>query len=338
MAQDRYSRQHLFTPIGEKGQNKIKSKHVLIVGAGALGTSSAEQLVRSGIGKLTIVDRDYVEWSNLQRQQLFDEEDARSRTPKAVAAKKKLQLYNSEVTIEAHIMDAQREEMESLIPTVDVVLDATDNFDTRMLLNDCCQKYATPWIYGGCVGSHGMSFTIVPGETPCLHCLLESVPLGGATCDTAGIISPAVHMVTAHQVAEALKLLVGDYDALFHKLITFDLWNHQYSAVKVGRAKNKDCPSCGENPSYPFLSLEHQTKTAVLCGRDTVQIRPGQKVERNFEELKAAIPAGNVEENPFLISFQTNDYRMVFFKDGRVLIHGTKDVTEARRLYHKVVG
>ncbi|UOQ95698.1 MoeB/ThiF family adenylyltransferase [Halobacillus shinanisalinarum] len=313
-------------------------KHVLIIGAGALGTSSAEQLVRAGIGNLTIVDRDYVEMSNLQRQQLFSEKDAQERMPKAIAAKERLQQINSEVYIEAHIMDVQREELEELCQQVNLVLDATDNFETRMMINDVSQMYNVPWIYGGCVGSYGISYTIIPGETPCLHCLLESVPLGGATCDTVGVISPAVQMVTAHQVTEALKILVEDYESLHRKLVSFDLWNNQYTAIKMANVKKPDCPSCGEQPSYPFLSPENQMKTAVLCGRDTVQIRPASKQKRDLEALRENLHEGEVMQNPFLLSYQTDEHRMIFFQDGRVLIHGTKNVTEARRLYHKILG
>ncbi|GGF34128.1 thiazole biosynthesis adenylyltransferase ThiF [Halobacillus andaensis] len=338
MSFDRYSRQERFKPIGVQGQEKLISKHVLVIGAGALGTSSAEQLVRGGVGKLTIVDRDYVEWSNLQRQQLFTEKDAKQRIPKAKAAESKLKEINSEVQIKGHIMDVQREELERLIDGVDVVLDATDNFDTRMLVNDVCQKHRIPWIYGGCVGSHGMSFTILPGETPCLQCLLESVPMGGATCDTVGVISPAVQMVTAHQVAEALKILVDDKEALIGKFVMFDLWNHHYTTMKVDRAKRETCPSCGVHATYPYLSPEYQTKTAVLCGRDTVQIRPPSKMVRDLDEVRMSLVDGEVEQNPFLLSYKKGDHRMIFFKDGRVLIHGTKDVTEARNLYHKIIG
>ncbi|UOR13992.1 MoeB/ThiF family adenylyltransferase [Halobacillus amylolyticus] len=316
----------------------LMQKRVLIIGAGALGTSSAEQLVRAGIGSLTIVDRDYVEMSNLQRQQLFSENDAQARMPKAIAAKERLRKINSDVYIEAHIMDAQREELEELFQEADLILDATDNFETRMMINDVSQIYNVPWIYGGCVGSYGLSYTIIPGETPCLHCLLESIPLGGATCDTVGVISPAVQMVTAHQVTEALKILVEDYDSLHRKLISFDLWNNQYTSIKMDNVKRPDCPSCGEKPSYPFLSPENQMKTAVLCGRDTVQIRPGSKQKRDLEALRENLHEGEVMQNPFLLSYQTDKHRMIFFQDGRVLIHGTKDITEARRLYHKILG
>ncbi|WP_010283563.1 thiazole biosynthesis adenylyltransferase ThiF [Bacillus timonensis] len=337
---ERYSRQELFTPIGISGQKKIRNKHVLIVGAGALGTGSAEGLVRAGIGKLTIVDRDYVEWTNLQRQQLYSEEDAANRLPKAVAAKERLKKINSEVDIHAHVMDVSIQEIEDIIDSVDLIIDATDNFDTRMLLNDASQKYKIPWIYGACVGSYGISYCILPGETPCLHCLLETVPMGGLTCDTVGIISPAVQMVVAYQVTEALKILVEDYDALRNKLVSFDLWKNQHTAIKVDKVKKEGCLSCGTDPTYPFLSFENQTKSAVLCGRDSVQIRPSEKIERDLDSLAELFIAqgGKVDKNPYLVSFTQGPNRMVVFKDGRVLIHGTKDISVAKSLYHRYLG
>lgn len=337
---DRYSRQTLFAPIGIDGQQKIREKHVLLIGAGALGTGNAEALVRAGIGKLTVIDRDYVESSNLQRQQLYTEKDANERIPKAMAAKNRLEEINSEVEIEAHILDATPQEIERLIEGVDLILDATDNFDTRMMMNDISQKYEIPWIYGACVSSYGISFTIIPGETPCLNCLLESVPIGGLTCDTAGIISPTVQMVVAYQTAEALKILVEDWPALRKKLVSFDLWSNQHTAINVTKAKKESCLSCGENPTYPNLSFENQMKTAVLCGRDTVQIRPPERRDWNLEEVASRLSTqgGEVERNPFLLSFTISDKRMVLFRDGRALIHGTKDIAEAKTLYHRYLG
>ncbi|WP_453990673.1 thiazole biosynthesis adenylyltransferase ThiF [Bacillus nitroreducens] len=337
---ERYSRQELFGPIGIGGQEKISSKHVLIVGAGALGTGSAEGLVRAGIGKLTIVDRDYVEWTNLQRQQLYSEEDAENRMPKAIAAKNRLEKINSEVDINAHVMDVSIQEIEHIIHDVDLIIDATDNFDIRMLLNDAAQKYNIPWIYGACVASYGISYCILPGQTPCLHCLLETVPLGGLTCDTAGIISPAVQMVVSYQLTEALKILVEDYEALRNKLVSFDLWKNQHTSINVDRIKKNGCLSCGTNPTYPFLSYENQTKTAVLCGRDSVQIRPSERIERDLDSIAELLKAqgGKIEKNPYLLSFTKEKNRMVVFKDGRVLIHGTKDISEARSLYHRYLG
>lgn len=338
MTGERYSRQQLFQPIGEKGQRRLKESHVLIIGAGALGTSSSEQLVRAGIGKITVIDRDYVEFSNLQRQQLFTEKDAENRMPKAVAAKERLEKVNSEVHIHAIVDDVQVEELEKYSKDIDLIIDGTDNFETRMLINDFTQKHQIPWIYGGCVGSHGMSYTIIPGTSPCLSCLMRSIPLGAATCDTVGVISPVVQMVAAHQVTEALKVLVGDVHSIRKGLVTFDLWTNDYTSIKTGRIQRKDCPSCGEEPSYPFLSGNEMTKVAVLCGRDTVQIRPSNKEQRDLEELKNRLPNGEIQENPFLLSYKNSLYRMVFFRDGRVLIHGTKDIKEAKTLYHKIVG
>ncbi|WP_221568494.1 thiazole biosynthesis adenylyltransferase ThiF [Alkalihalobacillus sp. TS-13] len=337
---DRYSRQTLFAPIGEAGQQRIRQKHVLIIGAGALGTGNAEALVRAGIGKLTIVDRDYVEWSNLQRQQLYGEKDAAERLPKAIAAKSHLEMINSDVEIEAHILDATPQELEVLITGVDLILDATDNFDARLMINDISQKYRVPWIYGACVGSYGISFTILPGETPCLNCLLESVPIGGLTCDTAGIISPAVQMVVAYQTAEALKILVEDWSSVRRKLVSFDVWTNHHTAINVLKAKKEGCLSCGDEPTYPHLAFENQTKTAVLCGRDSVQIRPPNRQKRDLTTMKELLQnkGGTVEENPYLLSFIVDGRRMVLFKDGRALIHGTKDIAEAKTLYHRYLG
>jgi sulfur carrier protein ThiS adenylyltransferase len=336
---DRYSRQILFHPIGVEGQTKLKQSHVLLIGAGALGTALAESLTRAGIGKLTIVDRDYVEWSNLQRQQLYNENDAQDRIPKAIAAKKRLNAINSDVEVVSHIMDVTIEEIEDLLEGVDLILDATDNFDTRLLINDASQRAIIPWIYGACVGSYGVSLTIIPGETPCLQCLLDTIPLGGMTCDTAGIISPAVQIVVAHQVTEALKLLTGNKEALRRSLYSFDLWLNQYSSISVEKLKKDDCLSCGLNPSYPSLDPNNAMKTAILCGRNTVQIRPANQTTWNLEQLAISLKAhGEVKSNEYLLSLLVDDHRLVFFADGRVLIHGTKDVHEAKRLYHQFVG
>ena len=337
---NRYSRQELFSPIGKDGQERISKKHVLIIGAGALGSGSAEALVRAGIGKLTILDRDYVEWSNLQRQQLYTEEDAENRIPKVIAAKNRLTAINSSVHIEAIIADASVAELEDWAQKVDLIIDATDNFETRMIINDVSQMYSVPWIYGACVGSYGISYTIIPEKTPCLSCLLETVPLGGLTCDTAGIISPAVNMVVSYQISEALKILVGDWDSLRNKLVSFDVWKNQFSAIQADKLKKVDCPSCGENRSYPYLLFENQTKTAVLCGRESVQIRPSNPTVRDLESLEQLLVklGGTVQRNPYLLSYTVDPHRLVVFKDGRVLVHGTKDISEAKALYHRYLG
>ncbi|PEK04510.1 thiazole biosynthesis adenylyltransferase ThiF [Bacillus wiedmannii] len=337
---NRYSRQELFSPIGEEGQRKIREKHVLIIGAGALGSANAEMFVRAGVGTVTIVDRDYVDWSNLQRQQLYAESDVENNLPKAVAAKKRLEEINSEVRVEALVQDVTAEELEELVTKVDVIIDATDNFETRFIVNDIAQKYSIPWIYGACVGSYGLSYTILPSKTPCLSCLLQSIPLGGATCDTAGIISPAVSLVVSHQVTEALKLLVEDYESIRDGLVSFDVWKNEYSCMNVQKLRKHNCPSCGENAIYPYLNKENTSKTAVLCGRNTVQIRPPHKEEMDFERYKELLKdrVNDLNINPYLLSFSVEEKRLVAFKDGRVLVHGTKDISEAKTIYHRYFG
>ncbi|WP_141430929.1 thiazole biosynthesis adenylyltransferase ThiF [Bacillus sp. 03113] len=337
---ERYSRQELFAPIGPQGQQKLREKHVLIIGAGALGSGSAEMLVRSGVGKLTIVDRDYVEESNLQRQQLYSEQDAKEQLPKAIAAEKRLKTINSDVHIKAIVGDASLENLEELAKDVDLILDGTDNFETRMAINDLSQKQGIPWIYGACVGSYGMSFTIIPGKTPCLHCLLKAIPIQGMTCDTGGIIAPAVQMVVAHQGAEALKILAEDYDAIRTSFVSFDLWQNQYTSMKVSRAKDPNCLSCGSHRTYPYLDIENRTKSTVLCGRETVQIRPPKTLSVRLEDLSGQLKqlGFEVKGNPFLISAKIDQQRLVIFNDGRALIHGTKDLTQAKSIYQKILG
>ncbi|SET02274.1 adenylyltransferase and sulfurtransferase [Oceanobacillus limi] len=337
MVNDRYSRQVLFRPIGKQGQEKIQQKHVLILGCGALGTANAEALVRAGVGKLTIIDRDYVESSNLQRQQLFSEYDANERMPKAIAAQNRLREINSDVEVEAHVFDASANALSPLLHNVDLVIDATDNFDIRFVMNDLFQKHHIPWIYGSCVGSTGMSYTILPEQTPCLYCLLNAVPVSGATCDSVGIISPAVQMVVAHQTVEAMKLLVEDDAALRSKLVTFDLWNNYYQTIHVERAKKENCPSCGMEPSFPYLDYENQTKTEVLCGRETVQIRAGGVFDLDGL-AKRFVNIGDMKSNPFLLSLEYQNYRLVFFRDGRTLIHGTNSIEKAKKIYYQLIG
>ncbi|WMX55606.1 MoeB/ThiF family adenylyltransferase [Peribacillus sp. R9-11] len=337
---ERYSRQTLFSPIGEGGQVKIQQKHVLLLGAGALGSANAEALTRAGVGKLTIVDRDYVETSNLQRQQLYTEQDVEEKLPKAEAAKRHLHAINHEVEVKAVIMDATAQTLEPLLGHVDLIMDATDNFETRMIINDLSQKLQIPWIYGACVGSVGMTMTILPGQTPCLHCLLKTIPIQGMTCDTGGIISPAVTMVVAHQIAEALKIIVEDWESVRPSLVTFDLWRNQYQTVRLTKVKKKDCLSCGDQRTYPFLTLENATKTAVLCGRDTVQVRPPKPLKLQLEKLAKDLNGSGylVKVNPFLLSCEKNGERMVVFQDGRALVHGTKDMVHAKAMYQSILG
>ncbi|WP_379127544.1 ThiF family adenylyltransferase [Paenibacillus sp. sgz500958] len=338
---DRYSRQERFAPFGPEAQAKLGKSSVLVVGAGALGTGMAETLVRSGVGRLVIVDRDYVEWSNLQRQQLYTEEDARQRMPKAAAAQARLRQINSEVVIEAHVMDTRAEELEDLIQGMDLVMDGTDNFDTRLIINDIALKHGIPWIYGACVGSYGITYTILPGETPCMNCLLGTVPLGGDTCDIAGILPQAVQMVTANATAEAMKLLGGRKEQLRRRLLTFDVWRNEYQEIGVNAARKQECLSCGSHPTYPYLMAANTERSDVLCGRDTVQIRPAHRQKLDLAETAKRLNrlgTGKVDQNPYLVSFTEGDHRMVVFADGRALVHGTNDIAAARSLYHRYFG
>src|SRR5699024_9506711 len=259
------------------------------------------------------------------------------RLPKAIAAKRFLNKVNSDVTIDARVMDVTPTEIDKLSEDVDLILDATDNFDIRMMINDMSQKKKIPWIYGSCVGSYGISYTVLPGETPCLNCLLGMVPVGSETCDTAGIIQPAATQVVIHQTTEALKLLVGAADDVRKKLVSFDLWKNEFVQMDIHALKKDDCPSCGEKPTYPYLTYDEQMKVAVLCGRESVQIRPPNMQQRNLRTVAKSLQkvGGKIEMNEFLLSFTHEEGRMVLFRDGRALTHGTNDSNYAKSLYHR---
>lgn len=332
---NRYAKQELF--LGKSGQADLQDAHVLIIGAGALGSSSSEMLARAGIGSLTIVDRDYVEWSNLQRQQLYTEDDAVNKLPKAVAAKNRLQQINSEITVNSLIMDINASNIEGLIKGKSVILDATDNFETRMIINDAAVKHRIPFLFGACVASYGLTFSILPGKTPCLNCLMTHLPLEGITCDTVGVISPIVQLVTAYQVTHALQLLTG-YD-LEPIIQSFDIWKNEQAEINIAKLKNKNCPTCGESPSFPYLAYENQTKADVLCGRDAIQIRPATSMLIDLHQLAKDINevVTNVMVNPYLLSCTLEEHRIVLFKDGRAIIHGTNKTSRARTIYNRVI-
>ncbi|WP_368504752.1 ThiF family adenylyltransferase [Alkalihalophilus sp. As8PL] len=334
-AYERYSRQMLFKPIGEEGQKKLNEQTVLVVGVGALGTVLANHLVRAGVGRIRIVDRDYVEQSNLQRQMLFDEEDVKNHLPKAIAAKEKLSKINSDVKVEAIVANASIENIESLMEEVDLVLDGTDNFKTRFLLNDSCFKNGIPFAYGGAVSARGMSALFIPSQTPCLRCFIDNGETQGQTCDTIGVISPVVDIVASYQVVEAMKFLIGDLKALRNTLRTFDLWgNHQYD-MKMVKPK-EDCPTC-QKAEYPALHASEDDIT-TLCGRETVQIQRQSKMDLT-EWAERLERVAEVKKTPFLIRVQlVEGERIVIFPDGRILIQGTEDLTRAKSLYSKYIG
>ncbi len=338
----RYSRQVLFAPIGEEGQRKLIAGRVAIVGMGALGTVLANHMVRAGVGYVRLIDRDFVEPSNLQRQMLYNEQDAAGSMPKAIAAAKQLALVNSQVAIEPHVTDLNPTNAEELLGGVDLILDGTDNFSVRFLINDVSQKLGIPWIYGGAVASRGVSLTIVPGQTPCLRCLFPQAPAAGTTetCDTAGVIGGIIHVVASHQATEALKLLVGAQERLNLHMQQWDLWYNQTSSIHVAGARKADCPACGQE-RYEYLDALLDSDTIQsLCGRNSVQIHPVQPAELSLDDWEKRLsPLGPVEKNRFLLKFQPSaDLNLVIFPDGRVLVQGTDDLIQAKNLYSRYIG
>jgi molybdopterin-synthase adenylyltransferase len=335
---DRYARQRLFAPFGSGGQAKLAAARVTLVGCGALGTHLAQHLVRAGVGRLRICDRDFVELNNLQRQVLFDEEDVRQNLPKAAAAAAKLSRVNGEVAIEARIVDVNPSNVESLISDADLVLDGTDNFETRFLLNDACLKLKKPWVYGGCVGADGMVLAVLPGKSPCFRCFVPDPPEPGsvATCDTAGVLGPAVGVVASLQAAEALKLLTGRADALAEGLITVDVWGNRQHIFKMSRSP--ECPACGKG-RYDFLEGAASGAATTLCGRNAVQIVPGSEAKVDLAGLESRLSGvGAVKRNEYLLRLDADGFEVTVFPDGRAIIRGTDDPARARAVYAKYVG
>lgn len=336
---ERYSRQILFDEIGKSGQEKLLNSRVLIVGCGALGCSHAETLTRGGVGFLRIVDRDFVEFSNLQRQTLFGERDAESRLPKAIAAKNRLAEINSEIEVEGKVADVNYSNIENLIEDCDLVIDGTDNFQTRYLINDACIKLNKIWIYGAAVSSYGATMTIIPGETPCLRCIFEEMPNAGSspTCDTAGVIQPIISIISAVQTTEVLKILTGNFDKLHRSLMQFDVWQNDWRKIKLGKP-NVDCKACGQR-NFEFLNAESQEFSAVLCGRNAVQISPPNPANLDLQNLSEKLgKLGEVKQNEYLLRLTVGEYELTIFRDARAIIRGTDDVSTARSLYAKFVG
>jgi molybdopterin/thiamine biosynthesis adenylyltransferase len=333
---DRYSRQTLFSPIGLEGQKKISAAHVLLVGMGALGTVLASHMVRAGVDTLRMIDRDYVELTNLQRQMLYDEEDAAQSLPKVVAAQRKLAKINSLVRLDPIVADVTAVNVESLLEGIDLVLDGTDNFRSRLLLNDACFKRGIPFIYGGAVSAQGMTAMLIPGETCCLRCLIGSGEGGGGqTCDTIGVIAPIVDIVASFQAVEALKWMSGAVAARRGTLLSLEIWHYQSFNVKLPEPK-KDCPTC-RLKEYPALTVGEDT-VSTLCGRETVQIQGLRPVDLERWEQRLE-PSCRVSRNPFLLRAELPEgERLVLFPDGRVLVQGTEDPTRARSLYDRYIG
>jgi adenylyltransferase/sulfurtransferase len=343
---ERYSRQMRFPGIGKAGQEKLLASRVTLCGCGALGTVLANVLARAGVGFLRVVDRDFVEPSNLQRQVLFDESDVENNLPKAEAAAIKLRQINSGITVEPVVADIDRTNIEDLCRDADLILDGSDNFEIRYLINDLAVKTGKPWVYGGAVGSQGMSMTIIPGETPCLRCVFEAAPNPGdvGTCETAGVLASTVNIVASYQAAEAMKLLSGNKDAVNRELLMLDVWENTQRREKVAPLKGRkgECPCCAKR-DFEWLDGAHGTQTTALCGRNAVQVTHRASGRLDFEQLAATLrPSGTVSFNKFLLKFQLEEkgepFDFTVFPDGRAIIKGTSEPDRARTLYAKYVG
>ena len=333
---ERYSRQILFRAIGAEGQRKLAAARVAIVGCGATGSALASLLARSGVGSILIIDRDYVEPSNLQRQTLFDEADASESLPKAIAAARKIAAFNSQIVIEPHVADLTPTNIDSLLAGATLILDGTDNFETRYLINDYAVKNSLPWIYTGAVGSYGVTMNILPGQTACLACIFPETP-GGAqeTCDTAGILNSAVNAAASIAATEAVKLLVGAESQLRRTLLSFDLWRNERSEISSAKRR----PGCRTCHAREFLHLAGQGRPHItLCGRNSVQIHERHRpmdLAQMSERLKIH---GTVKHNDFVLKFWHDSYEMTLFPDGRAIIKGTSDTAVARSLYARYIG
>jgi molybdopterin-synthase adenylyltransferase len=333
---DRYSRQTLFKEIGPEGQKKLAQARAVIVGCGATGSALASLLARAGVGMLRIVDRDYVEPSNLQRQSLFDESDARESVPKAVAAARQIARFNSQIAVEPHVADLTPANADTLLAAAHLILDGTDNFETRYLINDYAVKNSVAWIYAAAVGSYGVTMNILPGETACLACVFPDAPRGTVeTCETAGILNSAVNLVASIAATEALKFFVGAQAEMRRSLLSWDVWRNDQAEVSATRPR-AGCRACGERN---FVHLAGEGRPHItLCGRNSVQIHERERPV-DFAEMSARLgPLGTVRHNEFVLKFWREPYEMTLFPDGRAIIKGTTDTAVARSLYARYVG
>lgn len=338
---ERYSRQMRFPAIGQDGQRKLAASRVTLCGCGALGTVLANVLVRAGVGFLRLIDRDFIETSNLQRQVLFDESDVTANLPKAEAAARKLRLINSSVTIEPVVTDIDRTNILNLVQDADLILDGTDNFEIRYLINDAAVKLGKPWVFGGCIGAHGQTMTIIPGETPCLRCVIEAAPAPGEaqTCETAGVLGPVVNIVASYQATEAFKILCGNKDAINRDLIFIDIWENVHKKLAIARLRERGLCVCCKERRFEWLDGMHGAQTTSLCGRNAVQVSHRIAGQLDFDTMaKQLAILGKVSFNRFMLKFDVEDYQFTVFPDGRAIIKGTSDVDKARTLYAKYIG
>ncbi len=338
---ERYVRQIRYAPLGEEGQRKMLAGRALICGCGALGSVLANTLARAGVGHLRIVDRDFLELNNLQRQVLYDEQDVAAGIPKAVAAEAKLRRINSQIQIEAIVADVDHTNIAELLRDVDVLVDGTDNFETRFLLNDAAVKLGVPWVYGGCIGAEGQTMTILPGETACLRCLLQDAPPPGTTptCDSAGILAPIINVIASFQACEAIKILSGHREAVSRVLHVIEMWDNRVRQVKLdGLREASNCPTCGGR-EFPWLDGARGSHTAVLCGRNAVQLTFPDREAISLEALAQRLEGiGQISRNRYLLRLSVDDYQLTVFPDGRAIVGGTEDISEARTVYARYIG
>ncbi len=334
---DRYSRQTLFAGIGAEGQRLLAGASVAIIGCGAMGSALANNLARAGVGRLRLIDRDFVEVNNLQRQTLYDEDDAANATPKAVAAARRLRAVNSVIAIEPLVSDFTAENALEVLDGMDLALDGTDNFEARYLLNDACLKLGIPWIYNGVIAAYGVTMTVIPGDTACLRCAFPERPLPGTTptCDTAGILNGIVAAIGGVAATEALKLLTGS-DRLARGLSWMDLWENYSERIELPR--QPDCPACAQG-DYEYLDVALSEESATLCGRNAVQVRPPQRATLDLAELARRLaPLGEVSSNEYLLRARLDGYEVTVFPDARAIIKGTDEPSVARTVYARYIG
>jgi molybdopterin-synthase adenylyltransferase len=337
---DRYRRQKNFRFIGDAGQRKLAAAKIAIVGVGALGTSIAERLARAGIGHLRLIDRDWVEYDNLARQTLFEESDAANRTPKSIAASVKLSRFNSEVTIDPQVVDFQPNNAVELVEGCDLILDGTDNFETRYLINDVSLEHSIPWVHGGVIGASGQVMTIIPGASCCLRCIIPDMPSSDATetCNTAGVVGPAVTMIASLQAMQAMKYLLSP-ESFVSKThwITIDAWDASFRTLQADPQKLKPmCPAC--NGARDFLKGDYSRTSAILCGRNAVQIRSGQRQSIKLEDLAQRHANSKYDVNPFYFRLHLDDHELTIFRDGRSIVTGTEDPIVAKKLLAEWIG
>lgn len=335
----RYARQELFSGIGREGQLRLSASTVVVVGCGALGTHAANTLARAGVGTIVLVDRDLVDWTNLQRQVLFDEEDARAGKPKAIAAAESLARVNSECRVEPEVTDLGPFNAERILRRADVVIDGTDNFETRYLINDACVKLEKPWVYAGVIAGYGMTFPFLPHDGPCFRCAFPDPPPAGMapTCDTVGIIEPIVAVIAGAQCAEALKILSGATDRVRRSLLHVDLWTGKVLDVKLGR-RAPGCPTCGQG-RYEYLDAQRGLRATTLCGGNAVQIVPREEMRVDLAALaKRWAASGVVVERPYMARLTAEGWELTVFADGRSIVRGTGDEQRARSIHARYVG